>query len=194
MLIENASARDSRLRPGCHAPRRFRSRLATIRTLSIRRCEEQSHHAISKFSQSMRGSHCLMSLDPVWEPWAGLTLREVEFAHHGCPAGSVAGVRVRTTGGASRFGFLDIGRVLVQESAHHIRPHFPVMCFGSLLFSLHTYSNTSGAALLPRLSERPSVLESSLDLQVPPVRRPCILPSMDTNNPEKVRTRSDCHR
>lgn len=24
-----------------------------------------------------------MSLDPVWEPWAGLTLREVEFAHHG---------------------------------------------------------------------------------------------------------------
>ena len=34
----------------------------------------------------------MMSLDPVWEPWAGLTLREVEFAHHGCPAGSVAGV------------------------------------------------------------------------------------------------------
>ena len=33
-----------------------------------------------------------MSLDPVWEPWAGLTLREVEFAHHGCPAGRVAGV------------------------------------------------------------------------------------------------------
>ncbi len=34
----------------------------------------------------------MMSLDPVWEPWAGLTLREVEFAHHGCPAGSVAEV------------------------------------------------------------------------------------------------------
>jgi hypothetical protein len=33
-----------------------------------------------------------MSLDPVWELWAGLTLREVEFAHHGCPAGSVAEV------------------------------------------------------------------------------------------------------
>lgn len=25
-----------------------------------------------------------MSLDPVWEPWAELTLREVEFVHHGC--------------------------------------------------------------------------------------------------------------
>src|SRR5689334_14719045 len=30
-------------------------------------------------SRSMRGSHCLISLDP-WEP-CGLTLREVEFAH-----------------------------------------------------------------------------------------------------------------
>ena len=33
-----------------------------------------------------------MSRDPAWEPWAGLTLREVEFAHHGCPAGRVVGV------------------------------------------------------------------------------------------------------
>jgi hypothetical protein len=33
-----------------------------------------------------------MSLGPAWEPWAGLMLREVEFAHHGCPAGSVAEV------------------------------------------------------------------------------------------------------
>ena len=38
------------------------------------------------FSQSMRGSHCLMSLDPVWEPRLGSRFGEVEFAHHGYPA------------------------------------------------------------------------------------------------------------
>ena len=32
LLIENASARRARLCPGCHPPRRFRSRLATTRT------------------------------------------------------------------------------------------------------------------------------------------------------------------
>src|SRR5262249_39095534 len=36
-----------------------------------------------------------------------------------------------------------------------------------------------GAALLPRLSERPSVLESSLDLQVPPVRTPVAFDHME---------------
>jgi hypothetical protein len=63
------------------------------------------------------------------------------------------------------------------------------MCFASLLFSLHKYSSTSsGGATYQALrcfrgfSESPSVLESSLDLQVPPVRTPCIVPSIDSNN------------
>ena len=48
--------------------------------------------AISKFSQSMRGSHCLMSRDRCGSRGLDSRFGEVEFAHHGCPAGSVAEV------------------------------------------------------------------------------------------------------
>lgn len=60
----------------------------------------------------MRGSHCLMSLDPVWEPWAGFTPRGGCVCASRLPSGECCGGRAlpqaehREDGGIVRaYGF-----------------------------------------------------------------------------------------